>query len=420
MASVIEGMNCDERPDEMAVRDECVGAQEYAPESRHTSTIPPPPPPSHTHPPTHTPTHTHTGPDEHADTQGVDVWFSVYTASNGYDWSSIPGTSDRAGLDWFYQKAVAYKPDFMVPGDVVMGVFAYGEIVAAFRIQIVPEWDCYRRSADYCAFAFIPVEDAQRINFEELLERKEFIEPTHEPPERFLYTGSASKDIDTDESMEEVKRLYRGEKLTEFDFGKIGAILSRHRNKCRTWLFSRVDCALDHEMSVLTEGWKVDPYPPPPPPPAPPRTKRQRILTDEIPVPRPKQSRTPPQSSVATRRYTYQESRQGGCSYIGKPPGTRRPVTESELKSAAKLKGKRSFEDWLLYILMGLCVASIVVILLLAYNLLCSERGATNFSLGTNTQERRGKVSRDKDNMYPMQIGDVDESYREFNERGGE
>lgn len=50
--------------------------------------------------------------------------FSVYTASNGYDWSNIPEGADRDGLDYYYQKAVAFKPDFMVSGDVVKGVFA--------------------------------------------------------------------------------------------------------------------------------------------------------------------------------------------------------------------------------------------------------------------------------------------------------
>ncbi len=315
------------------------------------------------------------GQDEYAGTHGVRVYFSVYTANNGYNWSSIPEGNERADLDWFYQKAVAYKPDFMVPGDVVMGVFAYNGTVAAFRIQIVPEWDCYRRSAEYCAFGFIPVDDARHINFEELLERKEFVEPTHEPPEWIEYTGSASKDIDADESMEEIKRLYCGEKLTGFDFGKIGAVLSAYGNKCRTWLFSRVDCALDHATSVLTEEWRVNPYPPPPPPPPPPVPPRTQVIRDEIQVPRPRQSRTPTTSSVVTRSYNYRKPRQEEYSQFGKRPRAMRPVTESELKSAAKLMGKRSWKDWsgediVGCILLIVAVVAIIVTVVFAVKLL--------------------------------------------------
>ena len=63
--------------------------------------------------------------------------FSVYTATNGYDWSNIPEGCDHEGLDFYYQKAVERKPDFMSSGDVVIGVFARDGNIAAFRIQVV-------------------------------------------------------------------------------------------------------------------------------------------------------------------------------------------------------------------------------------------------------------------------------------------
>lgn len=200
----------------------------------------------------------------------VRLQFSVYTAHNGYDWSNIPEGADRDGLDYYYQKAVAFKPDFMVSGDVVKGVFAQNDCIAAFRIQIVKHWDDFGRDAEYCAFVFFSYEQAKRVDFEALLEMPEFRNPSHEPPTVISYQGLPSKDIDSAQSISDIKGLFRGATLKSFDFAKIGALISAHGGKCERWLFSKVESSFENTVSVSTGKWSEDPFPPPPPPPPPP------------------------------------------------------------------------------------------------------------------------------------------------------
>lgn len=195
--------------------------------------------------------------------------FSVYTASNGYDWSNIPEGADRDRLDYYYQQAVAFKPDFMGSGDVVKGVFAQNDYIAAFRIQIVKHWDDFGRDADYCAFAFLHYEQAKRVDFEALLEMPEFMNPSHEPLTEISYRGLPSKNIDSEQSISDIKDLFRGATLKAFDFAKIGALISAHGNKCENWLFSKVESSSENTVSVSTGKWSEDPFPPPPPPPPP-------------------------------------------------------------------------------------------------------------------------------------------------------
>lgn len=184
--------------------------------------------------------------------------FSVYTASNGYDWSNIPEGADRDGLDYYYQKAVAFKPDFMVSGDVVKGVFAQNDCIAAFRIQIVKHWDDFGRDAEYCAFAFFfGYEQAKRVDFEALLEIPEFRNPSHEPPTVISYQELPSKDIDSAQSISDIKDLFRGATLKSFDFAKIGALISAHGGKCERWLFSKVESSFENTVSVSTGKWSA-------------------------------------------------------------------------------------------------------------------------------------------------------------------
>lgn len=214
--------------------------------------------------------------------------FSVYTASNGYDWSNIPEGADRDGLDYYYQKAVAFKPDFMVSGDVVKGVFAQNDCIAAFRIQIVKHWDDFGRDAEYCAFAFFfGYEQAKRVDFEALLEMPEFRNPSHEPPTVISYQGLPSKDIDSAQSISDIKGLFRGATLKSFDFAKIGALISAHGGKCERWLFSKVESSFENTVSVSTGKWLEDPFPPPlpsPPPPTLPSTPVSQSPAECVPA----------------------------------------------------------------------------------------------------------------------------------------
>jgi len=216
--------------------------------------------------------------------KGMLVHFSVYTASNGYDWTNIPDGTDRDGLDFYYQKASELKPDFMEPGDVVKGVFAQGGYVAAFRIQIVRHWDDFGRNAEYCAFAFMDYQDARQVDFAALLEMPEFTQPSHQPPMNVCYHGVGSAGIDDPSTIEDVNRLYHGESLSDFDFSKIGSLISRHGRKCDSWFICRVETSFEHACSVTTGKWREDPFPPPPPPPPSPKPVVEARFTSGVPV----------------------------------------------------------------------------------------------------------------------------------------
>lgn len=330
----------------------------------------------------------------------ITIAFSVYTANNGYDWSNIPDGADREGLDYFYQKAVAFKPDFMVAGDVVKGVFSKDGNVAAFRIQIVKRWDCFGRNADYCAFAFVGAEDAKLIDFDALLEQPEFTEPTHTPPASVCYTGELSKDVNSDDSKLALKRLYNGEELNDFDFAKIGALISSYWDKCDEWLFSKVKSAYENSTLVKTKGWREDPFPPPPSPPPPPEPEPSPIqevnppssaqliapIVGEIPQPntakelagirrldKPSAGQVVPvQNQVIKTRplnsgATYRTPTQGQNYRLG--DGTyMRPVTQKEMEMAmvnnlVNDSKKSESLDWMHWALIGLCVLLAVLII---------------------------------------------------------
>ena len=340
------------------------------------------------------------------------IAFSVYTANNGYDWSNIPNGLNREWLDSFYQKAVAFKPDFMVPGDVVKGVFSKDRIVAAFRIQIVKHWDCFGRNADYCAFAFVGAKEPKltRIDFDALLEQTEFTEPTHTPPASVCYAGEFSKDVNSDDSKLSLKRLYNGEELNDFDFEKIGALISGYGDKCDEWLFSKVKSAYENSTLVKTKGWRENPFPPPPPPPSPPPpppepepspiqvnppSSAQLIapIVGEIPQPdtakgladtrrldKPSAVQVVPVQNQVIKTCplnsgaTYRTPTQGQNYRLG--DGTdMRPVTQKEMEMAmannlVNDSKKSESLDWMHWALIGLCVLLAVLLIVLIFQFL--------------------------------------------------
>ena len=108
--------------------------------------------------------------------------FAVHTAKFGYDWSNIPDGMTRAELDACYRAAVAKKPEYLEPGQVVSGVTSAGDRKFAYSIQVAEAWDANGRNAEYSAFAFIPTILADRVFFEGLLRREEFRTPSRTPP----------------------------------------------------------------------------------------------------------------------------------------------------------------------------------------------------------------------------------------------
>ena len=352
------------------------------------------------------------------------IAFSVYTANNGYDWSNIPNGLNREWLDSFYQKAVAFKPDFMVPGDVVKGVFSKDRIVAAFRIQIVKHWDCFGRNADYCAFAFVGAKEPKltRIDFDALLEQHEFTEPTHTPPASVCYTGGFSKDVNSDDSKVAIKRLYNGEELKDFDFAKIGALILNYWDKCDELLFGKVQSAYGNSTVVKAKGWREDPFPPLPPLSEPEPSPIQEVrspssaqliapVVGEIPQPdtekEVKDTRRLDKPSVVqgvpvqyqvvktcslNTGATYRTPTQGQ-NYRLRGDTSMRPVTQEEMEMANNLvndSSKSESIDWLQLTLISLCVLVIVVLVVVIFlprfsnNIKTAEIGDANVEQRSN------------------------------------
>lgn len=325
------------------------------------------------------------------------IAFSVYTATNGYDWSNIPEGNEREGLDFYYQKAVERKPDFMSPGDVIKGAFAYDGTIAAFRIQVVKHWDSFGRNADYCAFAFLPYEDACRVDFDTLLDMPEFTDPRRDPPTSISYSGEASKDINSEDSVAAIKKLYNGESLQSFDFAKIGALLSAHGNKSASWLFCKVECAIEDSTTVSTGTWNDDPYPPPPPPtPPPPPPPEEAIkipLSAAQPIAAvvlPEMTQDPQPSSAVESSgsqgtvvtdvclHTRAPTRVAQRAYRAPATGIIRnvrgetcvltPVSVEEMNRSVAQKSNGLFGlDTLTVVLMGVCAVLVVVLLIILF-----------------------------------------------------
>ena len=331
----------------------------------------------------------------------LQIAFSVYTATNGYDWSNIPEGSDHEGLDFYYQKAVERKPDFMSSGDVVKGVFARDGNIAAFRIQVVKHWDSFGRNADYCAFAFLTYEEAYKVDFEALLNMPEFTDPRHDPPTSISYSGEMSKNINSEESVAAIKNLYHGEFLQDFDFAKIGALLSLHGNKSTSWLFCKVECAIENSTTVSTGTWNEDPYPPPPPPSPPPQQpKAEEVVGVPLSAAQPIEAIVPPQMAQAPQPSLLVESSgsQGAgrtvvvdaclrtqiparaAQPVYRAPATGlirnvrgetcvlTPVSVEEMNRSVAQKSNGLFGlDTLTVVLMGVCAVLVVVLLIILF-----------------------------------------------------
>ena len=197
--------------------------------------------------------------------QVIRLPFAVYTATPTYDWLSIPEGISEEELDCYHEKASAVRPVYGDEGDVYEGVFFQKDLgkAVAFRLQVVSGWGLSNRDADYDAFAFVNGDDARRIDFEELLQQPEFVDPSRQPATFIEYAGATSKDLDSEMSETQIKRLYRGEELNDFDFSKIGAMISRYGAMCEEFFFYRKHTACGDSSVAKTGRWLANPFPPP-------------------------------------------------------------------------------------------------------------------------------------------------------------
>lgn len=183
----------------------------------------------------------------------LEIPFAVHTAKYGYDWSSIPAGMTREELDAHYRQAAVLKPEFLRAGEVVSGVFAHDGRVVVYLIQVARGWDSNGRDAEYSAFAFLSYAEAGKVDFRALLDRDEFRVPRRDPPPVLRYAGPPAPIIAaTDETTAEVRALCRNERLSAFDFRKIGAVIGSFGSLCDMWFFCSVKTAQGERVYATT------------------------------------------------------------------------------------------------------------------------------------------------------------------------
>jgi len=156
---------------------------------------------------------------------------SVYAADHGYAWSSPPSVVHSVLL----ADALATRPDFADETAVSAGVVVRDATAAAFTIRRAPHWDADGRDSDYAAFAFVPCDAADAIDFAELLKDDFFATPTHTPRATLDYDGPASTAFPVDAP----GRLLCHNRLDNFDLHALGALLARYGAKADRWLYTQ-------------------------------------------------------------------------------------------------------------------------------------------------------------------------------------
>lgn len=173
---------------------------------------------------------------------------AVYTAHRGYSWSSVPPGTDERMLEGMLADAAERRGEFPDPASVERGAVSNGSIAAAFAIRSVQAWDAEGRSADYAAFAFLPLADASLVDIAALLEHPFFCVPSRNPPAAIEYAGPASATPPLDAP----GRLLCQGKYDMLDPRAIGALLSTYGANSPKWVFH----ISGGTASVATAPWK--------------------------------------------------------------------------------------------------------------------------------------------------------------------
>jgi len=181
--------------------------------------------------------------------------FSVYTAWQGYDWSSVPEDIPREEMDALYRAIGELRPDFMGPGDSFEGVYYKNGLLAAFRMQSIPQWDSVGRDADYCAFAFMGYDVVREFDFDALLSLPEFITPTHSPRNGVEYAGPRSAPYSIPAAVE----LHDSRQSKRVDLHSAGDLLATCGTYCTDWLLVKTRFQGVESASARTGAWTGEP-----------------------------------------------------------------------------------------------------------------------------------------------------------------
>jgi len=187
--------------------------------------------------------------------ESICIPFSVYTAYNGYSWSSVPEDVPQEELDTLYRTIGERRPDFMGPGDSFEGVYYFNGLLAAFRMQSVPKWDSVGRDADYCAFAFMGIDVVRQFDFDVLLSLSSFVEPTRTPLNGVEYAGPASAPYPIAAAME----LHDNGQSSRIDLHSVGDLLAKCGTYCGDWLLARTCYRGEKSAIAKTGAWTGEP-----------------------------------------------------------------------------------------------------------------------------------------------------------------
>ena len=187
--------------------------------------------------------------------ESVYIPFAVYTAWQGYAWSSIPEDVTREEMDILYRKIGEKRPDFMGAGDSYEGVYYNNGLLSAFRMQSVQKWDSVGRDADYCAFAFMGPDVAQDFDFGYMLGMSSFNTPTHEPQNFIEYDGPPSSLY----SVKAAMKLCDTHSSSSVEFREIGDMLAKCCEYCGEWFFGRVNFRGETHVFAETGTWYGEP-----------------------------------------------------------------------------------------------------------------------------------------------------------------
>lgn len=106
---------------------------------------------------------------------------AIYTADHGLSWNFPKEEISFQEID-ACRKAFGQLPDFDSGAKGFDGVWAKGDRVFIMRCQSVAAWDFRGRNATYLAVTWIPRRDADKIDFDKLLNSEAMSAPSKTPP----------------------------------------------------------------------------------------------------------------------------------------------------------------------------------------------------------------------------------------------
>lgn len=174
----------------------------------------------------------------------------TYSAGHGYQWSNVPGGVTKAELDAIHRIAADFRGDFPLPEAVDAGVIVRGGLIAAYTIRNVPDWDFSGRASDYAAYALVPVEHAEKIDFTELLRDDFFTVPSKNPRSLIEYAGANSVKAPPTAA----GRLLCRNRYEDLPGAAAGSVIANFAEKAPQWHFH---LNANRNFDVTCAAWKM-------------------------------------------------------------------------------------------------------------------------------------------------------------------